>query len=394
MYPFPVVLVGIEGADLPGVRRELSHLATDIESEFPTLASAAECLRRSRKQTRLVIVQVGSGCDVDGIARLSEDFGTWPIVALVPRTESLREVLAINRAGASQVVTLPLDRDDFRRAVTMLGTQFHRGLHDRHVFAVAGAVGGSGTSMIAINLAYEIAEKFRRSTILAEFTLQVGALASLLDIEPRVTLGHLLHQINRVDDLLVEKSLVPVGDGLKVLAGAHEVGPPPSVEPGHFNRLVGCFKKLADVSVLDIPDLFHGPAATVLDSADRLLLVGLQNIPSMRSLKLFCEKLPQERLHHSVWVAINRYDPQLKGFSIAEIKRILGVPNVMTVANDFRAVSMALNQGKPLRQVMPATPIIRDIDALAHALLGVERHTRSPHRHVHLFGRVMGALKR
>jgi pilus assembly protein CpaE len=392
MYPFPVVLVGIDGADLPALRNQLTHLAADIESEFTTLGAAAECLRRSRKQARLFVVQVGPGCDADAIARLSDDFSTWPILALVPRTDALREILAVNRAGASQVVTLPLDRDDFRRAVTMLGTQFHRGLLDRHVFAVAGAVGGSGTSMIAINLAYEIAQKFRRSTILAEFTLQVGALASLLDIHPRITLGHLLHQINRVDDLMVEKSLVPVGDGLKVLAGAHEVGPPPSVEPGHFARLVGCFKKLADVSVLDIPDLFHGPAATVLDTADRVLLVGVQSISSIRSLKLFCEKLPEERLHHAVWVAINRYDPQMKGFSVAEIKKILGVPHVMTVTNDFRAVSMAHNQGKPLRQVMPGTPIIGDIDALAHSLLGLERH-RS-HRHVHLFSRVFGALKR
>ncbi len=394
MYPFPVILVGIEAAELPTLRQQLSHLAADIECEFATLGAAGDCLRRSRQQTRLIIVQVGPGCDVAGIARLSEDFSTWPILALVPRTDPLREILAINRAGAGQVVSMPLDRDDFRRAVTILGTQYHRTPADRHVFAVAGAVGGSGTSMIAINLAYEIAQRFRRSTILAEFTLQVGALASLLDIDPRVTLGHLLHQINRVDDLMVEKSLVPVGEGLKVLAGVHEVGPPLSAEPGHFARLIGCFKKLADVSVVDIPDLFHGPSATVLDMADRMLLVGLQNIPSIRALKLYCESLPRERLNHCVWVAINRYDPQLKGFTIAEIKRILGVPNVITVANDFRAVSMALNQGKPLRQVMPATPIIRDIDALAHALLGVERHTRSEHRHVHLFGRVMGALKR
>jgi pilus assembly protein CpaE len=393
MYPFSVVLVGLEPAELPTLRHELLHLAAEVECEFATLGAAADCLRRSRHRTRMLIVQVGPGCDLDAIGRVSEDFSSWPILALVPRTDTLREILAVNRAGASQVVTLPLDREDFRRAVTILGAQFNRAPVDRHVFTVAGAVGGSGTSMIAINLAYEIVQRFRRPTILAEFTLQVGALASLLDIQPRTTLGHLLQQINRVDDLMVEKSLVPVGAGLKVLAGVHEYGPPLSAEPGHFARLIGCFKKLADVSVVDIPDLFHGPATTVLDLADRMLLVGLQNIPSIRALKLFCEKLPEERLNHSVWIAINRYDPGLKGFTVADIKKILDVRNVLTVANDFRAVNMALNQGRPLRDVTPTTPILRDIDALAHALLGLERRDGS-RRHVHLFGRVFGALKR
>jgi Flp pilus assembly CpaE family ATPase len=113
----------------------------------------------------------------------------------------------------------------------------------------------------------------------------------------------------------------------------------------------------------------------------------------MRSLKLYCDQLPGERLNHSVWVAINRFDPQVKGFSVSEIKKIPGVPNVVTIANDYRVVTAAQNEGKPLRQVMPATTILHDIDALAHALLGVEKHQQA-YRHVHVFRRVIGALKR
>jgi pilus assembly protein CpaE len=279
MYPFPVVLVGVEAAELPTLRSQLSHLAADVECEFATVGAATECLRRSRHRTRLFVVQTGSGCDAAAIGRLSEDFGTWPILALVPRSDPLRDILAVNRSGASQVLTMPLDREEFRRAVTILGTQFNRAPVNRHIFAVAGAVGGSGTSMLAINLAYEIVQRFRRPTILAEFTLQVGALASLLDIQPQVTLSHLLQQIHRVDDMMVDKSLVPIGEGLRVLAGPDGLSPPPSVEPAHFARLVGCFSKLADVSVLDIPNLFHSKAATVLDTADRLVLVGCRLSP-------------------------------------------------------------------------------------------------------------------
>jgi pilus assembly protein CpaE len=390
MYPFPVVLVGLEGNDLPGVRRELTHMAAEVESEFPSAAAAVECLRPTRKQQRLFIVQVGDECDTSAIERLCDEFGTWPILGLVGPGESTRDILKVNRAGASQIVTRPLVREDFHRAVGLIGAQFGRHLHDRHVFAVAGAVGGSGTSTIAINLAFEIAQKFRRSTILAELSPQVGSLASLLDIHPRVTLAQLLKEIHRVDDLMVENSLVPVSDGLKVLVGAQEVGPNPAVEPAHLSRLIACFRKIAQVSVLDVPDMFHGPGSSVLDGADRVLLVGVQNIPSIRSLKLYCQHLSEERLNHSVWVAINRYNPQLKGYSGREIQEMLGVPRLVTIANDFRAVSLAINHGKSLRQVMPSTPILHGIDALIHGLLGLERRKADgAHR---LFGRVLGAL--
>jgi Flp pilus assembly CpaE family ATPase len=116
----------------------------------------------------------------------------------------------------------------------------------------------------------------------------------------------------------------------------------------------------------------------------------VQNMPSIRSLKLYCQHLSEERLNHSVWVAINRYNPQLKGYTGPEIQEILGVPHLVTIANDFRAVSQAINHGKSLRQVMPSTPILHDIAALIHGLLDLERHkVNGPHR---LFGRVLGAF--
>ncbi len=213
----------------------------------------------------------------------------------------------------------------------------------------------------------------------------------MLDVQPRMTLPQLLEEFHRLDDLLVEKSLIPVSDGLRVLAGSQEFCPIPAVESGHLARIVGYLRKLADVTVLDIPDAFHD-AGAVLDAADQVLLIGLQNIPSLRAMKLFCERHSDERLKHSLWVVINRYNPQLKGFTGAEIQELLGVPRLATITNDFRAVNLAINRGKPLRPVAPQTPILHDLDVLIHSLLGLERrNVRGMHR---LFGRVLHALKR
>jgi pilus assembly protein CpaE len=392
MFPFPVILVGIDEDHLPRIRRELTHAMAEVESEFATADSAVECLRRSRKQTRLFIVQGGTRFDAACIRRLSDFFSDWPILALIPGEEPLDEFLEANRAGATQVVVAPPDGEDFQRALKMVASQFGRAILDHHVFAIAGAVGGSGATTIAINLASEVADRFRRGTILAELSLQIGALASMLDIHPRMTLPQLLAEFHRLDDMLVEKSLVPVADGLRVLAGAQEFCPMPSIESGYLARIVGYLRKLADVTVLDIPDAFHD-AGAVLDAADQILLIGLQSIPSIRALKLFCERHSDERINHTLCVVINRYNPQLKGFTAAEIREMLGVPRVSTIANDFRAVNLAINQGKPLRRVAPETPILHDLDVLIHSLLGLERRHAAQGMH-RLFGRMLHALRR
>ena len=392
MFPFPVILVGIDEAQLPQIRRELSHAMAEVESEFATADAAFESLRRSRKQTRLFITPAGTRFDIDGIRRLSDYFCDWPILAMSPEGQSLDLFLEANRAGATQVVRSPPDREDFQRALKVIGAQFGRAVLDHHVFAVAGAVGGSGATTIAINLASEIADRFRRSTILAELSLQIGALASMLDVHPRMTLPELLKEFHRLDDLLIEKSLVPVADGLRVLAGSQKFCPMPSIESGYLARIVGYLRKLAEVTVLDIPDAFHD-AGAVLDAADQVLLIGNQSIPSIRAMKLFCERHSDERLNHSLWIVINRYNPQLKGFTAAEIQKLLGVPRLATIANDYRAVNLAINQGKPLRRVAPETPILHDLDVLIHSLLGLERRDAAQGMH-RLFGRVVHALKR
>ena len=133
----------------------------------------------------------------------------------------------------------------------------------------------------------------------------MGALASLFDVTPRVTLTHLIQEIHRVDDLLVEKTLIPVSEGLKVLAGPDKMHSLPSLESGDLLKIVDCLKNLADVTVLDMPGTFHAAEFEVLNASDQLILIGLQSVPSIRALRLFRETLPEERVAHSLCVVIN-----------------------------------------------------------------------------------------
>ena len=173
------------------------------------------------------------------------------------------------------------------------------------------------------------------------------------------------------------------------MSGAENAGPLPSAELKHVTRITNALKRLANVTVLDVPGTFNDADLGVLYSADHVILVGVQNIPSIRALKLFCEVFPEERLNHSLWVAVNRYNPGLKGYNCADLKEMLGTPNVVPIANDYQAAIRAVNQGKPLRKVAPETRILRDLDGLITPLLGLEEVAE---RRKGLLGRVVHAL--
>jgi pilus assembly protein CpaE len=392
MYPLPIVLLGIGEELMPTLRRELWNGSAEVESEFQSAYMAIDCLRHYKNQPRLLVVRTGADLQAEAISRLAATLRGWPILALVPG-DGGEEFLRVNRAGAVQVLALPLDASDLQQALGVIGAQFDRGSLELHVFAVTSAAGGSGATTIAANLAYELAEQIGRSTILAELTQQMGSLASMFDLQPRVTLPHLIREIHRVDDYLVEKTLVPFTERLRILAGPDELGAPRSAEPEDLVKIVECLRKLADLTVLDLPGTFDELEFEVLRACDKVIVVGTQNVRSIKSLRLLCESLPGERLVHSLWVVLNRYNPDVKGFTCGEVKDMLGVARVLTVADDSRVVQLSVNKGGPLRRVAPGTPILHDLGALIDDLMGLDRRTSRMSR-PGLFGRMLNALTR
>jgi Flp pilus assembly CpaE family ATPase len=217
-------------------------------------------------------------------------------------------------------------------------------------------------------------------TILAEINVGLGALTSYLDFQPHGTLIDALRETSRVDDYLVKQLLVRFSRGLRILAGAtqvHSLAIPPSE---HLLKVTERLRLLSECVVLDVPCTFRILEFDVLSSADQIILIGVQSVPSVRSLELIRETLPPELVTHSLWIILNRYDASLSGFRSEEIKQLLDVPRVVTVANDYASINRSINQGQPLRQVAPQSPVVDDLGALIRELLVLGHPTeRRPH---------------
>jgi pilus assembly protein CpaE len=372
MYPLKIVTVNCGEPILTQIRDMLAKCQALIDTNFTTVEQAIERWTSNDSDPHLALFHLRGLADVDQMQRLKRAFN-WPVVALVDTgRDQLATLMALaNRAGATQVVPLPLDTEDFSAALDAVGLEYGYRCANAKIIAVSGVSGGCGATTLAINLASEIAHLFKRRTILVELSLQKGVLATYLNVEPKYTLPDLLNTKVKVDLSVMQQALVNVTENFDIVSGAHfEIAP---VEASHLDllRLLDHVRRLAEVVVLDVPCTNDEAFVQTLSIASHVVLVAQQSLPSLKSLRLTLELLARLNLRSDtrgempLEVVLNRYDSGAAGFDLEHLKERMKVSGMCKVANDYASVNAALNNGVPLRAEVPRSRALADIGRLA-----------------------------
>jgi pilus assembly protein CpaE len=370
MYPLSVTLVGCQDSVQRNVLSMLINQQANLDGQYADVDSAIDALREDYVGTRLFIVHIPDSLQLPKLRQFIGIFAGQPIMALVDPTSDPNVLLGAMRSGATQVVPLPIQPDDFKAAMDCISQQFGHTTTQNQAICVSGVTGGCGATVLAVNLAHEIAALHGRSVILSELSLQIGKLAAYLDINPEHTTFDLLNDDERVDPQMIQRALTHLSDRLDVLVGEYRAITPVQASPASVIRLVDYCSSLANVALFDVPCTYDDMYFETLAIADQVVLVGEQKFPSIRTLKLVCEALTRIDGARKLIIIINRYDPRMPGFGADRLKALLEVPDVLTVCNDYAAVMASINHGRPLRQEAPRSPALFDLGKVVHALLG------------------------
>jgi Flp pilus assembly CpaE family ATPase len=371
MYPLKVILVGCTDAVLPQVRQALHDNPAVTEAEFLKVSDAIDNYRWAQDETRLLVTTVRSLQDVEDLQKLKRTFNGWPILALVDynRNGGNNLLLLANRAGASQVVPMPLEVDDFRSAMEAIGKDHGYAAANAKVVAVCGVTGGCGATTLTLNLAAEMTHLEKIRSVAVELAYQRGTLATYLNVEPQYVIPDLLSAEAKFDMHMVEKALTRAADNFYILSGAHDKISRLEVQPRDLQRLLDYLRRLAQVLVLDVPCTLDELFLQTLAAADQVVFVAEPNPASLRSLHLVLELLNQTggRGDCPLHVVLNRYENRAD-VDLRRIQELLRVPRMYTVANDYNAIRAALNAGQTLRAQAPRSRALADIDRLARLL--------------------------
>ncbi len=369
LYPVSVAVVGVALESMPLLREALGEGV--ICSPVATSYERGLSMIRERRPDVVVLAFDDEPDEAvylaDTLAR-SQPGLVLVALASAPDPGAMRTAM---RAGIREYVVLPEDAEDLQRAVRAAGhsaaevePEEDRG----RLVAILGTKGGSGSTMLAVNLAAELAD--RAGSMVVDLDFSMGDAAVYLDLSPEHDIGDVLRNLPRLDRRLLESTLVEHGSKVRVLAQPQE---PPDEADFHTDGVLRTLDVCAETCpwvVVDCGSTINEATLAAASAADIVLLVCTPEVPAVRNawrrLRLL-ERLdvPRDR----VQLVVNRWQRGL-GLSCKDIEVNLDIPVSVTIAEDVRTVRGAVNDGHLLRDENARSKAAANVATLAAQLAG------------------------
>ncbi len=240
------------------------------------------------------------------------------------------------------------------------------------MFTVVSAVGGSGASTLALNLAAAIAAKYTQCGLL-DFQLRGGHLASLLQLTPRHTVVSIAEKVQQLDRAMFDQAFVAHPSGIRLLAGPAQFSDLRHFSGQVIQRIIALSRSSLSHIVVDLEDCLHAEQVRAAANSERLVIPFRLDYVSLLRTKELVEFLLSAQFTQSQVVLVASRCGQPKELPLESIEDVLGVPIEHRIPNDPAAVNASCNLGEPYVLASPRSPAALAVLRLSEHLLGEAR---------------------
>jgi len=314
--------------------------------------------------------QVDDG-DLEHLERFSNQHPRIACVALCIDQEP-QFLLAAMRAGVREVLPSPATSSTLFPAIERIGEKIERrGQPNGKVLAFISCKGGSGATFLASNLGYALAASGKQKVALIDMNLQFGD-ASLFvsDHKPLATLSDVAQQIHRLDPSFLTSSMLNVTPNYGVLAAPSDPAHANDVKPDHIDAILKLARRQYDFVLLDVGRSLDAVSIRALDHADHIYPILQTTLPYIRDSKRLLNVFRSlEYGKDKVHLIVNRHD---KGGEIRlkDLESAFDTDITITMPNHYDAAAASVNQGVPVLQLKPDSPLSAALAAFARTLSG------------------------
>ena len=171
--------------------------------------------------------------------------------------------------------------------------------------------------------------------------------------------------------------LTPHRSGVSVLAAPTEPSLADAVSATAVTRVLELLAQTHEYVVVDGPPFFTDQILPALDMSDAVLVIGSMDVPSVKNLRLALTTLDQLGVNRDkVHVVLNRADTKV-GLRTAEVEKSLGAKIEIMIPSS-RDVPLSINQGNPLANSQPESPVIEALLGLLPIVSGGEITADAP----------------
>jgi pilus assembly protein CpaE len=297
-----------------------------------------------------------------------------PYVLIIGSDEQREAMRMAMRVGAKDFLSNPINEQELLDAVKTIDHE--RSLLGNHrsskMTVVMNAKGGSGATMLACNIATIMSQHLKSKTALVDLDVQFGSLPLYFDMMPNHSILEALDIIGSLDPVGLDGFMMQHHSGLKILGSRPEkVVLSDEVSANRLGLLLDMLQQDNEEVVVDVPRQIDHITTTVLERANRIIIVTQQTLTHIRDTVRLLGILKEELLipDDRIQLVVNRYDKS-SVVTIDDINKTLQSDSAMLIPNDYKNVMQSENIGIPLNEYAKNSPITSTLIELTEQLLG------------------------
>lgn len=311
--------------------------------------------------------------ELDELAQVCDE-KTKAIV--IGRSNDVQLYRQLMRSGISEYLLAPLAPLQVIEAIAGLYADKSSAPRGKLV-VFAAARGGAGSSTLAHNFAWSLANTLKVRTAVIDLDLAFGTVGLDFNQEPAAGVAEALAAPDRIDEVLLERLFLKCGEHLSLLTA------PVSLEQDHnFNAdaietLIERARAMAACVVVDLPHVWNGWARHVLQHADEIVVVATPDLASLRNCKNLLTLARSRRANDAPpKLIINQAGmPKRKEVPLKEFAATVGQEPELVLHFDPPLFGLAANNGQMLAEVQPKSRPAEAMRELARSVAG--RHTKA-----------------
>ncbi len=383
--------------DVPESRDSVSKLLR-FEPDMEVVGMAGEGREAVQKVLQLnpdVVLMDINMPDMDGITAaglISQQAPNSQVIMMSVQNEAdyLRRSM---QAGAREFLVKPFSLDDLVRSIrnvyenrrlvatpavtAVLREQTSDEEARGEIVCFFSPKGGTGRSTLVTNLAIATKLKTGKRVALVDADLVFGDLAVLLNLPVTKTITDLSANIRQLDDELLADVMLTHSSGIKVLLAPASPQQAESVTADQIRLILQAMVNNFDYIFVDLPNSFDERTLAIMDYADLIMLVLLNELTSLKNTRLFLEVadlLGYEK--EKVRLVLNRATAP-SAVTVSSIAENLRRPVEAQVVDDGRIVIKSVNEGVPFVISAPESKIAKDIHSVL-AIVEPEQAAETP----------------
>ncbi len=334
-------LTEIEGV---GIAAEFS----DFEEGFKLAGNSGRCI---------VVVDVSENMDrISSAIKELKTLNSEAFVVALSNRASADVIIKALRSGAKEFIAKPVIKTEFVEIFKSIIKDINseEAKDTCKIISTFSNKGGIGKTSIAVNLAVELAQMSKEKVALIDLNLQLGDVATFLDMTPPFAMDYIADNINNLDEDELLKAMTRYKNtSLYVIADPLNIDKSKDITAEQIKNILTALKKTFSYIVIDIGTNIDSKTITALDFSDLVLLIAIVNLPAIRSTQR-CMELFDKLGYNAdkIKLVLNRY-MENEDIKTSDIEEVVKQKVYWKIPNNYLIMMSAINKGVPVNEINP-----------------------------------------